>query len=53
MNQKNFRILIGVLWLVVGILCIVRNQIPFAILSFVVSGLFFYAGFKYQDNVPR
>ena len=53
MDQKKLRILIAVIWLVVAILSITRNQTFFAVLSFLVSGLFFYAAFSKKDNYTR
>lgn len=53
MERKNIRLVIGGIWIIVGILEFTRNKIPFALLGIVVGLLFILMGVKSTSDNPN
>jgi len=45
-NQKKLRMVLGVIWLVSGILCYFKGNYAFFLLGILIAGLFFYKAVK-------
>lgn len=48
MNKKFFRIIIGLIWIIVGILNLVTENLSwwYSALSFLIGAVFLYSAFK-------